>query len=172
MSSLVNATSVGFFGKSWLNDFSSLSSVMKSFFGSGLVPNLGMVYFQEGKSFVVADIPGLIKGAHEGKGLGTQFLRHIERTKVLVYLVECTSPDPKKDFMTLESELKSFNQDLPKKPTLVAFTKLDIADAPLRKSLKKIKFRKGISVHFISAVTGEELSGLVAAMWKVLEKKK
>jgi GTP-binding protein len=137
-----------------------------------LVPNLGMVYFQEGKSFVVADIPGLIKGAHEGKGLGTQFLRHIERTKVLVYLVECTSPDPKKDFATLESELKSFNKDLPKKPTLVAFTKLDIADPALRKALKKIKFRKGISVHYISAVTGEELSGLVAAMWKALEKKK
>ena len=74
--------------------------------------------------------------------------------------------------MTLESELKSFNKDLPKKPTLVAFTKLDIADASLRKALKKIKFRKGISGHFISAVTGEELSGLVAAMWKVLEKKK
>jgi GTP-binding protein len=137
-----------------------------------LVPNLGMVYFQEGKSFVVADIPGLIKGAHEGKGLGTQFLRHIERTKVLVYLVECTSPDPKKDFATLESELKSFNKDLPKKPTLVAFTKLDIADPELRKALKKIKFRKGISVHSISAVTGEELDGLVAAMWKALEKKK
>jgi GTP-binding protein len=137
-----------------------------------LVPNLGMVYYQEGKSFVVADIPGLIKGAHEGKGLGTQFLRHIERTQILIYLVECISPDPKKDFNILVNELKSFNNDLPKKPTLVAFTKLDIADAALRKSLKKIKFRKGISVYPISAVTGEGLNELVAGMWKTLEKKK
>ncbi len=72
----------------------------------------------------------------------------------------------------MASELKSFNNDLPKKPTLVVFTKLDIADAELRKALKRIKFRSGISVHYISAVTGEELDGLVAAMWKALEKKK
>ncbi|HTY10916.1 MAG TPA: GTPase ObgE [Bacteroidota bacterium] len=137
-----------------------------------LVPNLGMVYYQEGKSFVVADIPGLIKGAHEGKGLGTQFLRHIERTKVLIYLVECISPDPKKDFSVLANELRSFNKDLPKRPTLVAFTKLDIADATLRKSLKKIKFRKGISVFHISAVTGEGLDELVTGMWNALQKKK
>jgi GTP-binding protein len=136
-----------------------------------LVPNLGMVYFQEGKSFVVADIPGLIEGAHQGKGLGTQFLRHIERTKVLVYLIECTSEDPKKDFITLRNELESFNISLPKKPTIVVLTKLDIANASIRKEIKKIKFRKGVSVHYISAVTGENLSDLVAAMWKLLEKK-
>ncbi len=137
-----------------------------------LIPNLGMVYFQEGKSFVVADIPGLIEGAHQGKGLGTQFLRHIERTKVLVYLIECTSVDPKKDFLTLRNELESFNSSLPKKPTIVVLTKLDIADTAVRKEIKKIKFRKGVAVHYISAVTGENLSELVAAMWKILEKKK
>jgi GTP-binding protein len=136
-----------------------------------LVPNLGMVYYQEGKSFVVADIPGLIEGAHQGKGLGTQFLRHVERTKVLVYLIECTSEDPKKDFSTLTNELKSFNIGLPKKPTIVALTKLDIADASLRREIKKLKFRKGISIHYISAITGEGLGDLVGAMWKVLEKK-
>ena len=135
-----------------------------------LVPNLGMVYFQEGKSFVVADIPGLIQGAHEGKGLGTQFLRHIERTKVLVYLVECTSADPKKDFLTLVHELSEFNKTLPKKPTIVAITKLDIADAEVKKAIKKLKFRKGISVHAISSVTGEGMDTLLAAMWKAVEK--
>ncbi|HTR81570.1 MAG TPA: GTPase ObgE [Bacteroidota bacterium] len=137
-----------------------------------LVPNLGMVYYREGKSFVVADIPGLIEGAHEGKGLGVQFLRHIERTRVLVYLLECTSADPKEDFVTLANELRSFNPSLPKKPTIVAITKLDVADGSLRKSLKKLKFQRGISVHYISAATGEGLDELVNAMWKALEKKK
>jgi GTP-binding protein len=131
-----------------------------------LHPNLGMVYFEEEKSFVVADIPGLIEGAHEGKGLGTQFLRHIERTKILVYLIECTSDDPKKDFNVLRNELKAFDTSLPKKPTLIALTKLDIADDERRNALKKIKFGKGIPVHCISAVTGEGLKKLVAAMWE------
>lgn len=134
-----------------------------------LAPNLGMVYFQEGKSFVVADIPGLIEGAHQGKGLGIQFLRHIERTKVLVYLIECTSDDPKRDFTTLVNELKSFNKDLPKKPTIVAVTKLDIADTALRRTIKKVKFGRGVSAHYISAVTGEGLDDLLSAMWKAVE---
>ncbi len=131
-----------------------------------LHPNLGMVYFEEEKSFVVADIPGLIAGAHEGKGLGIQFLRHIERTKTLVYLIECTSDDPKKDFTVLRDELKAFDPSLPKKPTLIALTKLDIADDKQRNALKKIKFGKGIPAHYISAVTGEGLKKLVAAMWE------
>ncbi len=141
-----------------------------------LHPNLGMVYFAEEKSFVVADIPGLIEGAHTGKGLGIQFLRHIERTKVLVYLIECTSGDPKKDFTVLRDELKAFGPSLPnqlksdqplaEKPTLIALTKLDIADDKLQSEVKKIKFGKGIPVHFISAVTGEGLKKLVAAMWE------
>lgn len=131
-------------------------------------PNLGMVHLDEEKSFVVADIPGLIEGAHEGKGLGTQFLRHIERTKVLVYLIECTSSNPKKDFTVLRNELKSFDPSIPKKPTLIALTKLDIADDERRKDLKNIKFGREIAVHYISAVTGEGLKKLVAAMWKAL----
>jgi GTPase len=135
-----------------------------------LTPNLGMVYFQEGKSFVVADIPGLIEGAHEGKGLGIQFLKHIERTKVLVYLLDCTNEDVKKDFSTLRSELASFDNDLPEKPTIVTLTKLDIADQALRTSLKKIKFGRGIPVHLISAVSGEGLKDLLSDMWKKLEK--
>ena len=137
-----------------------------------LVPNLGMVYVYEGKSFVVADIPGLIEGAHGGKGLGIQFLRHIERTKTLVYLIDCTVADPKENFSTLVNELKLFNKTLPKKPSIVVITKLDIATPALRKSLKKLKFGRGIPVHAISAVTGEGLDELVAAMWKAVEKKR
>ncbi len=136
-----------------------------------LIPQLGMVYFKEGKSFVVADIPGLIEGAHEGKGLGIQFLKHIERTQVLVYLIDCTSETIKEDFKILVNELKSFNPKLPKKPSLVALTKLDIADDKLRKAIKKVKFPKGISVHRISSATGEGLEELKEAMWNVIERK-
>lgn len=135
-----------------------------------LVPNLGMVYFQESKSFVVADIPGLIEGAHEGKGLGIQFLKHIERTKVLLYLIDCTSEDIKKDYKVLANELKSFNINLPKKKSIVAITKMDIADAKIKKTLKTLKFPKGVIVHQISAATNDGLQGLIETMWKLISK--
>ena len=135
-----------------------------------LVPNLGMVYYQEGKSFVVADIPGLIEGAHDGKGLGIQFLRHIERTQVLVYLIDCTSETVKEDFKVLVNELKSFNEELPKKRSIVALTKADIAPEEEKAKLKKLRFGKGISVHIISAVTKEGIEDLMKAMWQALEK--
>ncbi|MFZ4620258.1 MAG: GTPase ObgE [Bacteroidota bacterium] len=137
-----------------------------------LVPNLGMVYFQPGKSFVVADIPGLIEGAHEGKGLGIQFLKHIERTKALLYLIDCTSEDIKKDYKILANELKAFSKDLPKKKKIIAITKLDIADDEVKKSLKKLKFPKGVIVHQISAATNEGIAELVEAMWKLTSKGK
>lgn len=137
-----------------------------------LVPNLGMVYFQENKSFVVADIPGLIEGAHEGKGLGIQFLKHIERTKALLYLIDCTSEDIKHDYKVLANELKKFNKDLPKKKSIVAITKLDIADEAKRKELKKLKFPKSVPVHFISAATRDGISDLIEAMWKLVSKGK
>jgi GTP-binding protein len=135
-----------------------------------LVPNLGMVYYQEGKSFVVADIPGLIEGAHDGKGLGIQFLRHIERTQVLVYLIDCTSETVKEDFKVLVNELKSFNEELPKKRSIVALTKADIAPEEEKAKLKKLRFGKGISVHIISAVTKEGIEDLMKAMWQAIEK--
>jgi GTP-binding protein len=135
-----------------------------------LVPNLGMVYFQESKSFVVADIPGLIEGAHEGKGLGIQFLKHIERTKALLYLIDCTSDDIKRDLKVLKNELKQFSETLPKKKSIIAITKLDIADDDLRKELKKLKFPKGVAVHFISAATNDGIAELVESMWKMVEK--
>jgi GTP-binding protein len=137
-----------------------------------LVPNLGMVYFQENKSFVVADIPGLIEGAHDGKGLGIQFLKHIERTKALIYLVDCNSDDPKHDLKVLMNELKTFNKDLPKKKSLIAITKLDTADETKRKELKKIKFPKSMPLFFVSAATREGISDLLEAMWKLVEKAK
>ena len=134
-----------------------------------LVPNLGMVYYKESKSFVVADIPGLIKGAHEGKGLGIQFLRHIERTKVLVYLIDCTSESIKEDFLTLTNELKSFKNDLPKKKSIIVLTKSDIASTEIIKGIKKLRFPKGVPVHTISAATGDGIPALLDDMWKMIE---
>ncbi len=133
-----------------------------------LVPNLGMVYYRENKSFVVADIPGLIEGAHEGKGLGIQFLKHIERTKALAYLIDCTSDDVKKDFTVLVNELRAFNADLPKKKSMVILTKLDIADAEQKKKIAKVKFPRGVTVHRISAATNDGIPEVIEAMWKTV----
>jgi GTP-binding protein len=134
-----------------------------------LIPNLGIVYYGEEKSFVVADMPGLIEGAHHGKGLGIQFLRHIERTRVLTFLIPVTSEDPKSEYLTLVKELKAYNADLALRPHIIAFSKVDIADESGRKDLHRIKFGKRIPVIFISAVAGEGLKELTDLMWKKLK---
>lgn len=133
-----------------------------------LIPNLGIVYSGEYRSFVLADMPGLIEGAHKGKGLGIQFLRHIERTRVLVFLLECTADDPKTQFNTLINELNLFNAAILKKPQIVAITKIDLADEKLRKKLKKLKFPKRLPVVHVSSATGEALKDLVDVIWKKL----
>jgi GTP-binding protein len=136
-----------------------------------LVPNLGIVRVDMGKSFVVADIPGLIEGAHAGKGLGIQFLRHIERTKVLVFLVEATSQDPKTDFKVLLNELKLFNKDLLKKPRIVALTKMDVVDEKEARKLSKLSFGGSVALP-ISSVSGVGIKKLVVEMWKAVSGKK
>jgi len=134
-----------------------------------LVPNLGIVRVDEGTSFVVADIPGLIEGAHHGKGLGIQFLRHIERTRVLVFLIDSTSKSPKDDYKVLMRELKLFNPTLLEKARIVAVTKLDLLDERTLRTAKKAQFEK-IPTHYISAVSGEGIRKLVGEMWKALSK--
>jgi GTP-binding protein len=136
-----------------------------------LTPNLGLVRYAEGNSFVIADIPGLIEGAHEGKGLGIQFIRHIERTRVLVFLIESISEDPKKDYHILLNELASYNPAIARKKKIVALTKMDIVHEADKKKLAKIKFGRGVMTFSISAVTGEGLRELLGEMWKVLNKK-
>jgi GTP-binding protein len=136
-----------------------------------LTPNLGLVRYAEGKSFVIADIPGLIEGAHEGKGLGIQFIRHIERTRVLVFLIESISEDPKKDYQILLNELASYNPAIAKKKKIVALTKMDVVNETDRKKLVKIKFGRGVMTIPISAVAGEGLRELLEEVWKVLDKK-
>ena len=133
-----------------------------------LTPNLGIVRYAEGKSFTLADMPGLIMGAHEGKGLGIQFLRHIERTKVLVFLIESVSEDPKRDYAILLNELASYNEDLAKKPKIVALTKIDLFDEATLKRLKKVSFGRRIPVVRISAVSRAGLQDLLEEMWRAL----
>lgn len=138
-----------------------------------LIPNLGVVSYNEGKTFVVADIPGLIKGAHEGTGLGIKFLRHIERTKVLIHLLDLsplTERDPIEDYHVMNKELGAYSRDLIRKPQIIAPNKIDITEA--REKLKEIKtyFNKlGIEVFPISSVTGEGLQVLIKEVGKRLE---
>lgn len=130
-----------------------------------LVPNLGMVRVGVGRSFSVADIPGLIEGAHEGKGLGHQFLRHVERTAVLVFLLECTSEDLAADLAVLKREIKKFNPQMAKKPSIIVLSKLDLLDQAGRKELASMPWVKRHKPLMISAIAQEGLDKLVEALW-------
>ena len=127
-----------------------------------LVPNLGIVRYEEYKSFVMADIPGIIEGAAEGKGLGFQFLRHIERTKILAVLVSVDAPDIAEEYRTLLGELEKFNKGLLDKPRLVVVTKMDIAP----EGFEIPAFEEGIKVLPISSVSGQGLKDLKDELWK------
>lgn len=118
-----------------------------------LQPNLGIVRWRDVKSFVVADIPGLIEGAHEGKGLGHQFLRHIERTRAIAYLIDISDESPQSTFDILYNELKSYNILLIKKPAIIVITKIDTINEPI----KKIKLKTQLSVLSISSITGKNI---------------
>jgi GTP-binding protein len=142
-----------------------------------LEPNLGVVLVgDKGKeeSFVVADIPGLIEGAHTGAGLGTQFLRHIERTRLLVHLVDVSDgsgrEDVVKDVEVIGGELASFGADLEKKPTLMVASKIDVANPEKLKRLKQWATRRKLKLYPISAVTGEGIEKLKFAMAAEVEK--
>lgn len=136
-------------------------------------PNLGTVQVEEGKSFVAADIPGLLEGAHKGTGLGDRFLKHIERTKLLVHVIDAAGVDgrdPYEDFKTVNTELKEFSEKLTELPQIVALNKMDLPDAAdMEKALaKKIK-RDGYDVYPISGVSGKGIKELVFAMYHKLE---
>jgi GTPase len=132
-----------------------------------LVPNLGVVSTDDQRTFVVADIPGLIEGAHEGHGLGIQFLRHVERTRLLAHLVDVsdTGRDPVHDFEVILAELASFSDDLAKKPMIVVATKMDAAQDPKRISaLQRLARKRAMPFFKISSVTGEGIPELKRAM--------
>lgn len=134
-----------------------------------LVPNLGIVKYGDYESFVVADIPGIIEGASEGKGLGLQFLRHIERTRILLYMIDATLLEDKKpieffaQFEVLEGELKKYSEPLSKKPYVICFTKIDAISEELKKKLNKANALN------ISSVTGENLDKLKDTLYNKLK---
>jgi GTPase len=125
-----------------------------------LQPNLGLVRPSEYSHFVIADIPGLIEGASDGKGLGFEFLRHIERTRVLIYLIDAASENPREDLKVLKAELKKWNPDLVKRPSLVVLSRCDLLTGPAPKGSWKLK---------ISSATGDNLEELVQRIWKLLQ---
>ncbi len=134
-----------------------------------LTPNLGVVALGDDRSFVVADVPGLIEGAHRGLGLGHQFLRHLERTRLLVHIIDVSGQsgrDPVEEFKTIRRELELYRPELAGKPAIAAANKMDaVADrAPITRLAAHLR-RRGIPLHRISAVTGVGVPALVEDMW-------
>jgi GTP-binding protein len=135
-----------------------------------LVPNLGIVAYRGGKSFVMADIPGIIEGASQGKGLGFRFLRHIERNSVLLFMVPAdTSRTINEEYDILLKELKEYNPELIHKPRVLAVTKSDMLDSELRDEMKK-ELPKSIPSIFISSVAQKGLDELKDLLWKEINK--
>jgi GTP-binding protein len=132
-----------------------------------LVPNLGIVGYRDDKSFVMADIPGIIEDAHLGRGIGHRFLRHIERNAVLLFMIPCDTESIKEQYTILLHELEMYNPELLDKPRLLAITKSDLADPELIKLLSK-ELPKGIQTVFISAVSGLGIQELKDKLWKAL----
>jgi GTP-binding protein len=134
-----------------------------------LVPNLGMVSYREGKSFVVADIPGIIEGAHTGRGLGLRFLRHIERNSILLFMIACDSKNIKEEYAILLNELKQFNPELLDKSRVLAITKSDMLDQELMEEMK-LELPDDVPSVFISSVAQKGLDELKDLLWKELNK--
>jgi len=128
-----------------------------------LVPNIGIVRYRDDRSFVMADIPGIIEGAHEGKGLGLRFLRHIERNSMLLFMVPADSDDVKKQYQILVNELKMYNPELLDKKRVLAVTKCDLIDDEIKKSIKK--HLPKIPTVFISSVIGQGIDELKDLLW-------
>ncbi len=135
-----------------------------------LEPSLGIVSYRNGSSFVMADIPGIIEGASEGRGIGLRFLRHIERNSLLLFLVSCESDNIKKDYEILLNELKQFNPEMLTKKRILAVTKCDIIDDELVEMLKE-DLPDDLPVVFISAVSGYGVMNLKDVIWKELNSK-
>ncbi len=134
-----------------------------------LTPNLGIVSYRDNRSFVMADIPGIIEGASEGKGLGLRFLRHIERNAVLLFMVPADSKNIQDEYRILLHELEAFNPDLVDKPRLLAITKSDILDEELMKEMKQ-ELPQDLQTIFISSVSGHGITQLKDMLWEEINK--
>ena len=132
-----------------------------------LAPNLGMVEYRDGKSFCIADLPGIIEGAAEGKGLGHRFLRHIERNSVLLFLIPADSDDHKKEFDILLHELEKYNPELLHKQFIIAISKSDLLDEELKAAIEK-ELPGNIPHLFISSVVNKGITELKDLLWNTL----
>ena len=133
-----------------------------------LEPNLGIVSYRDSRSFVMADIPGIIEGASEGKGLGLRFLRHIERNAVLLFMIPADTEGIRREYEILLSELEKFNPDLADKGKVLAVTKCDMLDDELIDEIRRPDLREGIPTVFISSVTGLGLTELKDLLWRTI----
>jgi GTP-binding protein len=133
-----------------------------------LVPNLGIVKYRDYRSFVMADIPGIIEGAHAGKGLGHRFLKHIERNAVLLFMIPADTAEIAKEYRILLRELELFNPELLNKKRVLAITKCDMIDAELEKLMKRTLPKK-IPYVFISSVSGKGIPELKDLLWNTIE---
>jgi|SRR5690554_327083 len=131
-----------------------------------LRPNLGIVDYRGSGSFIMADIPGIIEGAHEGKGLGLRFLRHIERNSILLFIISADSLDIRKDYEVLINELRQYNPELLDKKGIIAISKADMLDEELERDIKKEL--EGLDVIFFSAVSQKNIPQLKDLIWKAL----
>lgn len=134
-----------------------------------LEPNLGIVAYRDHKSFVMADIPGIIEGAHEGKGIGHRFLRHIERNSILLFMVPADSKDILKEYLILQNELQQYNPELLDKERILAITKADMLDDELMDEIRPT-LPEGVPSVFISSVTGYHIDQLKDLLWEALHK--
>ncbi|THE15318.1 GTPase ObgE [Bacillus timonensis] len=137
-----------------------------------IVPNLGVVETEDGRSFVMADLPGLIEGAHQGVGLGHQFLRHIERTRVIVHVIDMSAMkgrDPYDDYCTINQELKEYNLRLTERPQIIVANKMDIPEAEENLKVFKEKLQEDVKIFPISAVTRQGLRDLLFTIADLLE---
>ena len=132
-----------------------------------LEPNLGIVSYRDGKSFVMADIPGIIEGASQGRGLGLRFLRHIERNSLLLFMVPADTDDIMKEYEVLLNELATFNPEMLDKQRVLAVTKSDLIDEELKEMLSE-NLPEDIPVVFISAATGDGIQELKDVLWSEL----
>jgi GTP-binding protein len=134
-----------------------------------LTPQLGMVEYRDSRSFCIADLPGIIEGAAEGKGLGHRFLRHIERNAILLFMIPADSDDHKKEFDILRNELEQYNPEMLQKDFIIAISKSDMLDDELKEAISK-ELPKNIPHVFISSVTNTGLSALKDLLWDTLNK--
>lgn len=158
-------------GKSTLlSSVSSAKPKIANYAFTTLEPSLGIVPYRDNKSFVMADIPGIIEGASQGKGIGLRFLRHIERNSILLFLISCESDNIQKDYNILLNELEKFNSEMYSKKKILAITKCDVIDAELMKMLQA-DLPSGLPIVFISSVSGLGLMELKDLIWKELNSK-